>query len=110
MLRLCLLYHFGGLYTDISNTALTNFWEEIPETSEYVLVKERFPYKRGIHNAFIFARSPKSPLLQNAQGRALVRIKYPHWRAERLSPHYSTFRTLGMLYKHPADRACTTSG
>lgn len=66
LLRLCLLYEFGGLYTDVSNTALVNFWREIPAEAEYILVREIWPYHSGIHNAFMFVRNPKSSLVQQA--------------------------------------------
>jgi mannosyltransferase OCH1-like enzyme len=66
LLRLCLLYEFGGLYPDVSNTALVNFWREIPAEAEYILVREIWPNQSGIHNAFVFVRNPKSHLVQQA--------------------------------------------
>jgi len=63
IIRLLLLYHYGGVYNDMGHTYLTPISYFILETDEFILVKDIYISLSGIYNAFI-ATFKKNPIIK----------------------------------------------
>lgn len=77
LLRLGLLYVYGGVYCDLGNTCLTNLEEQLEREGapEYLFVKDCWVNPKALHNGFIYARRARSELMKVALEDVVQRVE-----------------------------------
>ena len=86
--RLCIIYHYGGVYVDATSKCMVKLDKIISECYGDVNLKDKLiiatePYNMGMHNGFIIA-TPKNPIIKKYLDDILYNISSKNMK---LHPH-----------------------
>ena len=83
IVRLGLLFEYGGVYNDIGHVYQQSLSSIIPKEIDFVLTNERFDSQKGIHNAFM-ASIPKNPIVYEMLDHIMDNVKHKRYNDSTL--------------------------
>lgn len=86
--RYCVIYHYGGIYADSDTILLSNINNILDNKKDFVIVPEN-----DVHLCqWIFASSPKNPILKNVIDLSIknIQCEMDNWSHKKHIVHYMT--------------------